>query len=189
MNLTTYGIHHWETSYQIDQFTPSKKSGKAVEVGNIFRLGTKFSEEFGLLYADEKGEKHPVVMGSYGIGPGRVMGTIVETHSDAKGILWPEEMAPFVAHLIEIKSMNAKVKAEAEKIYKKLQARGIAVLYDDRDDKTAGEKFADADLVGIPWRLVVSEKTIAKKGIEIKARSAKEGKIAGEKEIMKKFRI
>ncbi len=145
-------------------------------MGNIFKLGTKFSEAFGLAYADEKGEKHPVVMGSYGIGPGRLLATIAEAHNDDKGILWPESVAPFKAHLVELlgkdETTAKKVKDEAEKLYEELSAKGIEVLYDDRADKTAGEKFADADLIGIPWRVVVSEKTLKEKSVEIKQRGA-----------------
>ena len=147
-------------------------SAKSIEVGNIFKLGTKYSEPLGLLYFDEKGNRKPVIMGSYGIGLGRLMGAIVEVHNDAKGILWPESVAPFLVHLIELKSDDAKVKGAAEKIYADLQKKGIEVLYDDRSDKTAGEKFADADLLGIPMRLVISEKTFAKESAELKKRSS-----------------
>lgn len=163
-------------------------SGKAVEVGNIFKLGTKFSEDFGLVYGDERGEKHPVVMGSYGIGPGRVMGTIVETHHDEKGIVWPDEAAPFSVHLVEIPGAGSRVKKEAEALYKKFLAKGIAVLYDERADKTPGEKFADADLIGIPWRVVISERTIEKKKIELKRRSAERGEMAALRALFGKVR-
>ncbi len=160
------------------------KSGKAVEVGNIFKLGTKFSEDFGLEFSDERGEKRPVVMGSYGIGPGRVIGTIVETHHDERGIVWPEETAPFRAHLLEIKSREKKVKQEAERLYEKLKAQGVAAFYDDRDDKTAGEKFADADLIGIPFRIVISEKTIHAKNIEVKRRSDQKTRLMKQAELI-----
>ena len=163
-------------------------SGKAVEVGNIFRLGTKFSEDFGVLFSDEHGDKKPAVMGSYGIGPGRVLGTIVETHADGRGILWPDETAPFTAHLIEIKSKDVKVRRAAEKLYEDMTKGGIGVLYDDRDDKTAGEKFADADLIGIPWRVVISEKTLAKKKIELKRRSAERSEMITGSALLKKIR-
>lgn len=163
------------------------KLGRGIEVGNIFKLGTKFSDAFGLYYSDEKGVKKPVVMGSYGIGPGRLMGTIVEAHHDERGIVWPEEAAPFKVHFIEIASKfkNLKIKRAAKKLYKDLLAKGVEVLYDDRDDKSAGEKFADSDLIGIPWRVVVSEKTLEKKGIEVKKRSDKEIKIVSVTNFMK----
>ena len=150
---------------------------KAVEVGNIFKLGTRFSRPFGLNYTDETGVERPVLMASYGIGPSRVLGTIVETLHDEKGIIWPEEVAPFKIHLISLKQNKV-----AEDIYQDLVAQGIEVLYDDRDIN-AGEKFADADLIGCPYRLVLSEKSLNAGGIEIKKRNAKEGKIIKIEEI------
>lgn len=163
------------------------RSAKSIEVGNIFPLGTKYSLPMGLLYADENGNKKPVVMGSYGIGASRLFGTIAEVYHNERGLLWPEEIAPFRVHLVEIKSSKPQVKKSAEKLYKALLAKGVEVLYDDRDDKTAGEKFADADLIGIPWRVVVSEKTLAEKKIEVKGRSEKEAKIISEKDFLKKL--
>ncbi len=159
------------------------KSAKSIEVGNIFNLGTEYSSSFGLLYSDDKGAKKPVVMGSYGIGLGRLMAAVVETHHDERGIMWPEAVAPFKVHLVSLGSTFAnpaksgtadksKAKKAAEKFYKDLLAKGIEVLYDDRDERSAGEKFADADLIGIPWRAVISEKTLAGKGIEVKKRNS-----------------
>lgn len=172
------------------------KSAKSIEVGNIFKLGTKYSIPMGLLYSDEKGVKKPVVMGSYGIGLGRLMATVVEIHSNGLGIMWPESTAPFKVHLIVLDGGKKAPPSKAgrasptavggEKFYKILLAKGVEVLYDDRDDKSAGEKFADADLIGAPWRAVVSEKTIAARGIEVKKRSEKEGKIISEKELLKR---
>jgi len=150
-----------------------KKEGlieaKAIEVGNIFPLGTRFSDALGLEFKDDKGVSTPVVMGSYGIGPGRVMGTIVEVLSDEKGIIWPKEIAPFHAHLILISGGNKDVTVEADRLYDLLAEHGIESLYDDRDAR-AGEKFADSDLLGIPTRLVVSEKTLAEGGVEVISR-------------------
>lgn len=161
------------------------QAGKAIEVGNIFKLGTKFSQAFGLLYADRQGAKHPVVMGSYGIGPGRLLATLVEVNHDEKGIVWPELAAPYLVHIIEVRSVKSKVKNAAEGLYKKLLAKGIEVLYDDRDDKTAGEKFADADLIGIPWRAVVSERSLEKKGTEVKRRSEEKGKVVSVEKLIR----
>ncbi len=152
---------------------------KSVEVGNIFTLGTRFSEPLGLVYLDEKGEKKPVFMGSYGIGPGRVVGTVVEATSDEKGIVWPVSIAPFKAHLVEIQSDNSKIKKTAEAIYEKLAKMGVEVLYDDRDMR-AGEKFNDSDLIGIPLRVVISDKGLEKGEFELKER--KSGKISMLKE-------
>jgi prolyl-tRNA synthetase len=149
------------------------KSAKAVEVGNIFKLGTRFSKPFELVYADREGRKHDVVMGCYGIGLGRLMGTIVETSHDEKGIIWPDETAPFKVHLLEIAGKGGQTAAAAEKIYFDLEKRGLEVLYDDRDDISAGVKFAEADLIGCPSRLVVSEKSLKNNTAEIKRRGEK----------------
>src|SRR3989344_254601 len=142
---------------------------KAIEVGNIFPLGTRFSDVLGLQYKDEGGKETPVVMGSYGIGPGRLMGAIVEVLSDEKGIVWPLEVAPFAVHLVAITGGNGDVKAESDRLYELLKENNIEVLYDDRDAR-AGEKFADSDLLGIPKRLVVSEKTMSEGGVEVVSR-------------------
>jgi len=149
---------------------------KAVEAGNIFKLGNKFSKPFGLQYRDEKGENQDVIMGCYGIGPSRIMGTIAEVSHDEKGIIWPEEIAPFKAHLILLKSKNKEVKKRADKIYEELLKNKVEVLYDDRE-AVAGEKFADADLIGCPTRIVISEKTVEKKSAEIKRRTEKDFKL------------
>ena len=154
------------------------KQEKAVEVGNIFKLGTKYSLPFGLSVTDENGKKANVIMGCYGIGLPRLMGTIVEIHNDKNGIIWPEAVAPFQVHLISL----GKDK-KAEKIYNELEKKNIEVLYDDRD-VSPGEKFADADLIGIPTRVVVSEKSIQKKGYELKKRNENTVRILGKKEIL-----
>jgi prolyl-tRNA synthetase len=151
---------------------------KGIEVGNIFNLGTKFSEPLELVYTDEKSEKHPVIMGCYGLGPSRLMGTVVETLSDAKGIVWPKEIAPFVVHLIEMKG-SEDVSIVAEKLYRDLNKKGISVLWDDRDAR-AGEKFADADLIGIPYRVVISEKTLKENKFELKLRTEDETELVDE---------
>ncbi len=148
---------------------------RAVEVGNIFTLGTRFSEAFDLMYQTEAGEKKPVFMGSYGIGPGRLMGTIVEALSDDKGMIWPEEVAPFKVHLLLL-GENATTKEEAEKVYALLEEKDIEVLFDDRTGVMAGEKFADADLLGIPYRVVVSDRSLKEGGIEVKKRTEEKGK-------------
>lgn len=146
---------------------------KAVETGNIFTLADRFSGALGLNFTDEQGEKKTVFMGSYGIGPGRVMGTVVETLSDDKGIVWPKTIAPFAVHLVELGSAEGNVRTEAEKIYNELIAQGVEVLWDDRDLR-AGEKFADSDLIGIPTRIVVSEKSLAQGKVEVKDRKTGE---------------
>jgi len=151
---------------------------KAIEVGNIFDLKTKFSKPFELEYKDEKGQRKDVLMGCYGIGIGRMMGTVVEVLSDDKGIVWPKSIAPFQIHLISLgqNSSQGGLKKKAEEIYQKLKEAGKDVLYDDRE-VGAGEKFADADLIGIPNRVVVSEKSLKEGGVELKKRNEEEVKI------------
>ncbi len=148
---------------------------KAIEVGNIFSLGTKYSAPFDLTYKDENGEDKLVIMGCYGIGLGRLMGTIVEVLADDKGIIWPETVAPFRVHLLLLGN-EENVKKEADNLYEDLSAKGIEVLYDDRTDVSAGEKFADADLIGIPYRVVISKRSMADGGFEIKKRTEEKGK-------------
>jgi len=139
---------------------------KSIEVGNIFKLGTKFSESLNLTFKDESGVMSPVVMGSYGIGPGRLMGTIVELLSDDKGLVWPEAVAPFRVHLL---SLGADEKAE--EVYRMLSDAGIEVLFDDRDMR-AGEKFAESDLLGIPYRVVIGRKSLETGEAEVKKRTS-----------------
>ncbi|OHB04892.1 MAG: prolyl-tRNA synthetase [Candidatus Zambryskibacteria bacterium RIFCSPLOWO2_01_FULL_45_43] len=148
------------------------KEFKSIEVGNIFKQGTKYTEPFDLLYQDEDGKQKPVLMGGYGIGVTRLMGTVVEVLSDEKGIVWPKEIAPFQVHLI---SLPQKTVFWADEIYKTLQVKNIEVLYDDRDLR-AGEKFADADLIGIPTRVIVGDKALESKMLEVKDRASGETK-------------
>ncbi len=150
---------------------------KAIEVGNIFKLKTKFSDSFELKFTDKDGSEKDVIMGCYGLGPARVMGAVVEVHHDENGIIWPESVAPFRIHLLSL-GENKK----SEKIYNNLKKQGIEVLYDDREDVSAGEKFAEADLIGIPYRAVISEKTGAQ--IEIKRRNSREVKLVNIEELV-----
>ncbi len=146
---------------------------KSVEVGNIFSLGDRFSKAFDLCYTDEGGQNKSVIMGSYGIGLGRLIGTVAEVLSDDRGLIWPKSIAPFEIHLILIADKDGKVKTEADKLYDSLIKKGIEVLYDDRDMR-AGEKFADSDLIGIPTRIVISDKTLKSESVEIKNRKSGE---------------
>ena len=162
------------------------KIEKAIETANIFKLKTRFSEPFNLKYKDEKGKESDVMMGCYGLGPSRLMGAIVEIHHDEKGIIWPESIAPFKVHLLNLTNLtnlSGKRQTTSDKIYNSLQKNNIEVLYDDRQDVSAGEKFADADLIGIPYRAVISEKTGGK--IELKKRNEKKMRLIGEKELLK----
>ena len=155
---------------------------RAVEVGNIFTLGTKFSDPY-LKYKDSDGKENIVFMGSYGIGPARVMGTIVETLSDDKGIIWPESIAPFQVHLLALGEDEA-VKSKATEVYEKLIAQGVEVLFDDRVGLSAGEKFADADLLGMPLRAVISKRSLEENGVEIKKRTEEKGRVVSVDELM-----
>lgn len=149
------------------------KEGRGIEVGNVFKLGTRYSEAFGLKYLAKDGKKEFVVMGSYGIGISRLMGALVEVFHDDAGMMWPEVVAPFEVHLIKVGD-SADVGKYAEEVYGELKKAGIEVLFDDRD-VGAGEKFADADLIGIPYRAVVSEKTGKK--IEVKKRGEEKAEL------------
>ncbi|MBU1177726.1 hypothetical protein KJ903_00740 [Patescibacteria group bacterium] len=154
------------------------EKNKAIEVGNIFKLGSKYAKDFNLTYTDEKGQEQDVIMGCYGIGISRLLGAVVEVHHDKAGIIWPTNIAPFRVHLIPIGAdKNQEIQATATDLYKSLQEKNIGVLYDDRVDIGVGQKFADADLLGLPVRLVISEKTIARGGCEVKKRAEKEAKI------------
>lgn len=139
---------------------------KAIEAGNIFTLGTKFSEPLGLTYMAEDGTSKPVFMGSYGIGPTRLMGIVAEAFADEKGLVWPEEVAPFTYHLVSLAAGDEQLTALAEDLYRELQKKGDVVLYDDRDAR-AGEKFADADLMGMPYRIIVGKETLASGRFEV----------------------
>ncbi len=161
---------------------------RAVEVGNIFSLGTKFSEPFDLKYKDEKGQDKFVIMGSYGIGLGRLMGTVVEALADDKGIIWPESIAPFQVHLLSLGD-DESVKKEADNVYDTLMKKNIEVLFDDRVGLSPGEKFADADLLGMPYRLVVSSRSMKEGGIEVKKRNEEKGKIISLEDLLKIFKL
>lgn len=149
------------------------KEGTGIEVGNVFKLGTRYSEAFGLQFITKEGKKELAQMGSYGIGISRLMGTLVEVFHDDAGMMWPASVAPFKIHVMYVGKSDA-VKERTEKIYHELTQKGVDVLFDDRD-VPAGEKFADADLIGIPYRAVVSEKTGDK--IELKKRGEKDGRL------------
>jgi prolyl-tRNA synthetase len=151
---------------------------KASEVGNVFDLGQKFAKDFDMTFVDREGKKQHPVMGCYGIGISRVMGVLVEKYNDANGILWPESVAPFKVHLLAVGG------ADGSEVYQHLQQAGIEVLYDDRD-ASAGEKFAEADLIGIPWRVVVSKKL--GDNIEVKRRNETEAKVTTVAEFIKEL--
>ncbi len=163
------------------------KAVKSTEVGNIFPLGTKYSTTMKVFSKDEKSKDQPIWFASYGIGPTRVMGTLVEIFHDDKGMIWPISVAPYQVHLVGLDLMDPKIKKEAEKVYTSLQNEGVEVLFDDREDVQAGGKFADADLIGVPFRVVISKKTGEK--LEVKRRAERETKFLNLEELLKEVQI
>jgi prolyl-tRNA synthetase len=155
------------------------REAKSVEVGNIFPLGTKYTDALNLHYKDENGVSQKVIMGCYGIGLGRLLGTVADVYADEKGLVWPEAIAPFKYHIIEIPSQNAEVRKAAEALYERLSPNA---LYDDREAR-AGEKFADADLLGMPYSIVVSERGLAEGKVELKDRKTGEVKSVSLEEV------
>lgn len=155
---------------------------KASEVGNIFSFGTHKSEQIGLVYSAEDGATKSPVLGSYGIGVTRLMGVITEHLADDKGLVWPKNLAPYQVYLIAI-GQSEQIAVAADQLYQKLTSAGIKVIYDDRDERP-GEKFADADLMGIPYRLVLSDKTLEAGGYELKARNEDQTRIVDENSVI-----
>ena len=157
---------------------------KACEVGNIFPLDTRFSKALDYTYTDEQGEQQIIYMGSYGIGPSRLMGVVTEKLANEKGLVWPASIAPFSLHLLSLsKDKTSEAYTLAKSLYTTLTARGVEVLFDDRD-ASPGEKFADSDLIGIPMRVVVSDKSLEKGGVEIKERISDESHIITAEELL-----
>lgn len=148
------------------------RTSRGVEVGNIFKLGTRYSDAMACAFLDKDGKSRPVIMGSYSIGVGRLLACIAEEHHDKKGLIWPVTIAPYQLHLIALPEGEDL----AEQIYRGLQSSGSEVLYDDRDE-SPGVKFTDADLIGIPLRLTVSKRSIQEGGVEVKVRSSGESTV------------
>lgn len=144
---------------------------KAIEVGNIFKLMTRFTDAFGMTYMDQEGKSVPVLMGCYGLGIGRLMGVVAEVLSDKQGLVWPEAIAPYKVHLVGLNLEDAEVRNAIDELYAQLTQTNVEVLYDDRPDVSAGQKFSDADLIGCPIRLTVSKRTLANGQAEVKLRS------------------
>lgn len=161
------------------------QKARASEAGNVFDLGQKYTKDFNLTYTARDGSQKYPIMGCYGLGISRVMGIIVEKFHDDKGIMWPKSIAPFDAHLIGIMNQESGIREKADEVYNKLQKAGIEVLYDDREDVSAGMQFADADLIGIPVRLVISTKTENK--IEWKKRSDSNTELLTIEQVLKKL--
>ena len=146
---------------------------RCIEIGNIFKLGTKYSIPLKAFFLDENGQERPIIMGSYGIGPARIAAAAIEQNNDKDGIIWPRTIAPFDAELLPLNMKDAKTIEVAEKLYADLKASGMDVLMDDRDER-AGVKFKDADLIGIPVQIILGEKNLGEDLVEIKGRKSKE---------------
>lgn len=158
---------------------------RGIEVGNIFQLGYHYSSQMkGATFIDRDGKEKPYYMGCYGIGIGRTMATIVEKYNDEKGMIWPEQIAPFQVHLVGLNLNEEDINKKAHELYTTLKSKGIDVLFDDRVDSTAGEKFADADLIGIPHRIVISKRTGEQ--VEYKKRGEKEAQVLSVEDVTKK---
>ena len=154
---------------------------KGIEVGNIFDLGTKYSDAFDVNFTDETGERKKVLMGCYGIGTSRLVGAIVEASHDDRGIIWPKSIAPFQVHIITLNSKDEAMKENimniADDLVSGLEANGVEVLWDDRADISPGAKFADADLIGTPLRILISEKSLKEESVEWKERTGSESRL------------
>ena len=153
-------------------------TSRGVEVGNIFKLGTRYSAAIGALYFDADGTQEPIVMGSYGIGSGRLLACVAEEHHDDKGLIWPISVAPYHVHLVSLGQAEV-----ADRVYETLRAEGIEVLYDDREE-SPGVKFADADLIGIPIRLTVAARSLSKGGVEMKRRDQPKAEVVAEADLV-----
>ncbi|MCA9348223.1 prolyl-tRNA synthetase [Candidatus Saccharibacteria bacterium] len=163
------------------------KEFRAIEVGNIFPLESKYTDALGVYYTDETGNQQPIIAGCYGIGVSRLMGALAEHFADDKGLVWPESVAPFRVYLACIGSDDT-VLTEADRLYQELEGSGVEVLYDDRDVRP-GEKFADADLIGVPHRVVISPKTIEQGKLEYKIRQSGEAELISAKELLQKLGV
>jgi len=157
---------------------------RGIEVGHCFKLGKRYSAPMGITYLDENGKAQVPIMGSYGIGVGRLMAAVVEQHHDDKGIIWPDSIAPFDVQLVSLaKKADDEVGQRAELLYEEMQAAGIDVLFDDRKE-SPGVKFSDADLIGIPWRITISDRSLKSGGVEVKRRSEEERQVVAADEVI-----
>ena len=159
------------------------QSARGIEVGHIFELGTKYSEALSCRFLDAQGKSQPVIMGCYGIGISRMAAAWIEQNHDDKGIIWSRQVAPFDVHLIGLNLEDATVSAEAERIYKQLRSDGFQVLFDDRPAR-AGEKFSDADLIGIPARITISKRALEQQKLEFKWRQEKQAQLLSFEEVL-----
>jgi prolyl-tRNA synthetase len=163
-------------------------STRGIEVAHIFKLGTIYSSKLGASFLDEKGNSHPIVMGCYGLGPSRLLAAAIEQHHDDKGIVWPVSIAPYHVYLCPLYREGSKVAEVSEKLYQDLEAAGVEVLFDDRVE-SPGVKFNDADLIGLPFRVTVSPRTLEKNSVELKKRTEKDSQIVPLAEIIGKLKV
>lgn len=164
------------------------KISHAIELGHIFKLGTKYADALGATYLDENGKEQPIVMGSYGIGIERIIACHIEQHNDEHGISWDKALAPYGVHVIAATMNHEQSVATAGEIYRKLQESGLEVLFDDRTNVTAGFKFKDADLLGMPLQVVVGERSLREQKVEIKQRRTGERILVGAEEVVQRIR-
>lgn len=162
------------------------KPVKSAEVGNIFKFGTEKSEKMGIYYTDSDGTQKPIYLASYGIGITRVMGVIVEKFADDKGIVWPKAVAPFAIHLVSLAKTPEEI-TKADELYETLRSKGVEVLYDNRVEVSAGAKFADSDLIGIPTRVVLSARSLENGGVECKKRNETESTVLSIDQFLNKY--
>ncbi|MFU8771392.1 MAG: His/Gly/Thr/Pro-type tRNA ligase C-terminal domain-containing protein, partial [Anaerolineales bacterium] len=175
-----------EQGYPCPECTQPLKSARGVEVGNIFKLGDRYNQSLNCFYLDKDGSKKPVIMGSYGISSSRLLACIAEAHHDEKGLIWPITVAPYQVHLLVLPSKDSpQPQTLADDLYQQLFENDIEVLYDDRDERP-GVKFNDADLIGIPIRLTISQRSIQSGGVEFKLRSKPEKNIIPSGDIVEK---
>lgn len=172
-NVEWHNIHIAKEGDSCHKCGAKLRIEKCIEIGNIFKLGTKYSVPLKAFYLDENGQEKPIIMGSYGIGPARIAAAAIEQNNDKDGIIWPKSIAPFDVELLPLNMNDSKTVEIAEKLYKDLREKGIEVLMDDRDER-AGVKFKDADLIGIPTQIILGEKNLKEGFVEIKDRKTKE---------------
>jgi prolyl-tRNA synthetase len=163
------------------------QGSRGVELGHIFKLGTRYSEALGCTFVAEDASSHPVIMGSYGIGLGRLLACIAEEHHDDKGLCWPASVAPYLAHIVSLPDKNGQAEAAAWSVYEQLQAAGVEVLLDDRQ-ASPGVKFNDADLLGMPIRLTIGERGLRQGGVEYRLRASGEAGLWRLEEVMEQVK-
>jgi prolyl-tRNA synthetase len=170
-----------DEGYPCPQCGDPLRTTRGVEVGNIFKLGTRYSDDLGCHFIDKDGQLKPVIMGSYGIGVGRLLACVAEEYNDEYGLIWPITVAPYQVHIVSLKDADYA----ASVLYEQLQQAGVEVLYDDRD-LSAGVKFNDADLIGIPLRITVSKRNLSQGMVELKRRAEKERRLVPLEEAVEK---